>query len=185
VKGPACFTERVPVEARKRVRSALGAAGIVAAGLGSRRPQCPQFVLLYVGDVLWGSLFYVLAAWVMPRARPALLWGVAVALVELIEVSQLYRAPFIDNVRATALGGLLLGYEFLWSDVLCVAFGASLAALVDAWRRVRALRYAERAHALDHRAHVLGEVDDQDQDLLRGITRGLGLAEETQAQASK
>jgi len=88
-----------------------------------------------------GAHSYVLAAWVMPRARPALPWGVAVAHVELIEVSQLYRASLIDRVRARALGGLVLGHRFLWSDVLCVAFGASLTALVDPRRtRARAVR---------------------------------------------
>src|SRR4051812_22352518 len=89
---------------------------------------------LYVGDVLWGSLFYVLAACAAPRARSTWLWGASTTLVEAIELSQLYRAPGIDSVRATALGGLLLGHAFLWSDMLCVALGTSAAAWVDACR---------------------------------------------------
>ena len=122
----------VPAESKKRASLVLCAACIAAAGLVSRRPGWPPFVLLYVGDVLWGSLFYVLVACVAPRARVWVLWAAATTLVELIEVSQLYRAPSVERVRATALGGLLLGHGFLWSDVLCVALGTSLAALLAA-----------------------------------------------------
>ena len=92
----------------------------------------PAFVLLYVGDVLWGAMFFVLFACLRPRESTWRLWCWAVATTELIEFSQLYRAPLIERVRATPVGGLMLGHGFLWSDVLCVALGATTAALIDA-----------------------------------------------------
>lgn len=49
----------------------------------------------------------------------------------LIEISQLYHAPWIDAIRATALGGLVLGFCFLWSDILCYTVGVLLGIIVD------------------------------------------------------
>jgi hypothetical protein len=94
----------------------------------------PGFVVLYVGDVLWGALFFVLFACLRPRASTRRVWCWAVATTELIEFSQLYRGELTDRFRATAAGGLMLGHGFLWSDVLCIALGASAAALIDAAR---------------------------------------------------
>ena len=35
----------------------------------------------------------------------------------------LYHAPWIDNLRQTTLGGLVLGFGFLWSDIFCYTIG--------------------------------------------------------------
>jgi hypothetical protein len=115
---------------RCRTRLAAQLIALVALGLASRRPFLPEFCILYVGDVLWGALFLTLAAWLAPWAPTLRLWVCATATVELIELSQLYQAPWVQEVRATTLGGLLLGHSFLWSDVLCVALGTTAAALV-------------------------------------------------------
>ena len=40
-----------------------------------------------------------------------------------VELSQLYHAPWIDSIRQTTLGGLILGFGFLWSDLACYAVG--------------------------------------------------------------
>ena len=92
----------------------------------------PALIVLYAGDVLWGTLFFVLGAWLRPAATARRLWAEMTAVVELIEVSQLYQAPWARALRATRLGGLLLGHQFSWSDVVCVATGTGVAALADA-----------------------------------------------------
>ena len=56
---------------------------------------------------------------------------VGIGLSYLIEISQLYHAPWIDAIRATALGGLVLGFGFLWSDILCYTVGVLLGIIVD------------------------------------------------------
>ena len=43
-----------------------------------------------------------------------------------IEFSQIYHAPWIDDIRATTLGALLLGAGFLWSDLVCYAVGVAI-----------------------------------------------------------
>ena len=40
-----------------------------------------------------------------------------------IEFSQLYQADWINVLRHTTLGGLILGYGFLWSDLVCYTVG--------------------------------------------------------------
>jgi Protein of unknown function (DUF2809) len=102
---------------------------IIAAGLGSRHPSCPGPVISYVGDVLWGALFFHLFRLVWPIAASVRLWLAAVVTTEAIELSQLWRTPWLENLRATRLGGLLLGHQFLLSDVVGVALGASAAAI--------------------------------------------------------
>ena len=116
---------------RSRLRL-LGLLGLVIAlGLGSRRREMPDFVVAYLGDVLWGAMFFVLYALLWPHKRTKCVWSAAVVTTECIELSQLYQAPWAVRIRDTRLGGLLFGHGFSWSDVLCVAVGATLSASLD------------------------------------------------------
>jgi hypothetical protein len=49
----------------------------------------------------------------------------------IIEVSQLYHAPWIDSIRGTTLGALVLGHGFVWSDLACYAVGVGLGILIE------------------------------------------------------
>jgi Protein of unknown function (DUF2809) len=122
---------------RRRSSLAVCLLTLIALGLASRRPQLPEFCLLYVGDVLWGAFFFTLAALPRPSASTFHLWLASTALTELIELSELYQAPWAQALRATPLGGLLLGHAFSWSDTLCVALGTTAAAFVDVRLRKR------------------------------------------------
>lgn len=48
-----------------------------------------------------------------------------------IEVSQLYQASWINNLRNTTIGGLILGHGFLWSDILAYTFGVTIATIFE------------------------------------------------------
>ena len=111
---------------------ALAAATIIL-GLATRRfrRSLPAAVGLYAGDVLWATMVYLLLAAIWPRASIRRLTAGAAAFALVIEVGQLYHAPWIDAVRDTRLGGLVLGFGFLWSDLACYAIGIALAALID------------------------------------------------------
>lgn len=85
-----------------------------------------------------GAMFFVLFCTLRPTLNTWRAWLAAVITTELIEFSELWHTPWLDKFRATPLGGLLLGHVFLWSDVACVALGASLAASAEyAWRSLR------------------------------------------------
>ncbi|MDO4536447.1 MAG: DUF2809 domain-containing protein, partial [Clostridium perfringens] len=45
--------------------------------------------------------------------------------------SQIYHAPWIDSIRNTTLGGLVLGFGFLWSDILCYTIGIAIGVALD------------------------------------------------------
>ena len=57
--------------------------------------------------------------------------ALALAFSVLIELSQLYHAPWIDGIRQTTLGGLVLGFGFLWSDLACYTAGVACALVID------------------------------------------------------
>ena len=57
----------------------------------------------------------------------------------MIEVSQLYHAPWID-ASANALGGLVLGFGFVWSDLVCYLVGVGFGVFIE--RGVAQLRRA-------------------------------------------
>jgi glycopeptide antibiotics resistance protein len=48
-----------------------------------------------------------------------------------IEISQLYHASWIDALRAYPLGGLILGFGFLWSDVVCYTIGVGFGYVME------------------------------------------------------
>lgn len=111
---------------------------MVALGLASRRyagathaSPLPQFVALYAGDTLWALMAFITVAFAAP-AWSTIRVGIAALVISFgVELSQLYHAPWIDAVRATWLGGLALGYGFLWSDILCYSVGVGLAWPLD------------------------------------------------------
>ena len=62
--------------------------------------------------------------------------SVAIAILGLVasfgvELSQTISAPWLDDLRATTLGALLLGRGFLWSDLAAYTVGAALALAID------------------------------------------------------
>lgn len=113
---------------------------VVALGLASRhyRSALPAFVGAYAGDTLWAAMVFLLAAACWPRARTSALALGAVLFAFAIELTQLYHAPWIDAVRATRPGALVLGHDFVWSDLPCYAAGVLLAAAADLRLRSRA-----------------------------------------------
>jgi hypothetical protein len=106
---------------------------VILLGLGSRRyaASLPGFVAAYAGDTLWALAAFLGIGLLLPRAstwRAALL---ALSLSVLVEVGQSYKAPWIDSIRRTTPGGLILGYDFVWSDLACYAVGVVLGILIE------------------------------------------------------
>lgn len=106
----------------------------IAAGLLSRSPAAdplPDFVRAYAGDTLWALAVFLVLALLLPRARIVTLAIAAAILSYAVELSQLYHAPWIDAVRDTTPGALLLGFGFQWSDLACYSAGIALAAVAE------------------------------------------------------
>jgi Protein of unknown function (DUF2809) len=102
-------------------------------GIGSRRYThvVPGFISVYAGDTLWALAAFLGLGLLLPRAPTRTMAMLAMSFSVAIELSQLYHAPWIDSIRQTTLGGLILGFGFLWSDLACYALGVGLGATID------------------------------------------------------
>lgn len=75
-------------------------------------------------------MVFFLASALLPRLALRRRVALALAYCVATELSQLYHAPWIDDLRATRLGGLVLGFGFLWSDLVAYTIGVLGAALL-------------------------------------------------------
>jgi hypothetical protein len=76
-----------------------------------------------LGDALWAVLVYLLIAFVWRRQRSCWIGMAALAVSVVVECSQLCHAPWIEAVRKTTLGGLVIGWGFSWGDLAAYACG--------------------------------------------------------------
>ena len=122
---------------QRRVVYLICAFTVVALGLGSRRfgGYLPGVVSEYAGDTLWALGLFLGLGCLAPHTRTVRRATVALAISYGVEVSQLYHAPWIDALRHTTLGALILGFGFLWSDLACYTAGVALGAVVDHFAR--------------------------------------------------
>ena len=102
-------------------------------GIGSRRYSnaLPRFIAAYAGDTLWALAAFLGLGLILPRALTRTIALLAMSFSVAVEISQLYHAPWIDSIRQTTAGGLVLGFGFLWSDLVCYAVGVCVGMLID------------------------------------------------------
>ena len=113
---------------------------VVALGLASRKVPglFPATLGKYPGDALWALMVFCIAGVVRPAASTARLAGAALVISFLVEFSQLYHTPWIDGIRSTTPGHLVLGSAFGWVDLVAYAVGVAIGAAVDGlWRKAR------------------------------------------------
>ncbi len=114
-------------------------------GLASRRYRghLPSFIGEYSGDALWALMLFLVVSFMLVGRPLVQRCGIALALAFAVEISQLYHAPWIDGIRNTTWGGLMLGFGFLWSDLVCYTVGIAAGALAEiGFMRINATRMA-------------------------------------------
>ena len=106
---------------------------VVAAGLFIRHKSAwfPAIVNLYLGDLLYAVVMFLAVSFVWPRQGRAVRAIAALLFCFAIEFSQLYQADWINAVRRTLPGKLVLGAGFLWSDLLAYSLGVIAAWTID------------------------------------------------------
>ncbi|KAA6449406.1 ribosomal maturation YjgA family protein [Bacillus swezeyi] len=123
---------------RSRIWQASLTLAAMAAGLLSRKMSgMPDIVNSYAGDALWALMIFFGFGFLFNRAATKTVALAALSFCYLIEFSQLYHAPWIDHLRAAPLGGLILGYGFLWSDLLAYLLGTGAAAMFERMMHTR------------------------------------------------
>jgi hypothetical protein len=113
----------------------LLAIAVVAAGLFWRSGliPLPQWLSNNGGDALWALMVFVGFGFLVPRASTLTLALLALSSAWGVEFSQLYHAPWLDAVRATIPGRLVLGTTFNWPDLPAYAVGVVIGTLAE-WR---------------------------------------------------
>lgn len=79
-----------------------------------------------MGDALWALMVYFIFGFIFNKKSVLVIALLSIGFSFGIEISQLYHAAWIDAIRATPIGGLVLGFGFLWSDLLCYTVGVSV-----------------------------------------------------------
>ena len=84
-----------------------------------------------------GGTFYVLAGiffllTLLPAARPARVCGFALGATLAVEFAQLWHPAWLESIRATRPGALVLGTTFQWADFPYYFLGGALGCI---WTR--------------------------------------------------
>src|SRR5882762_2704821 len=99
---------------------------IIISGLLSRHFS---FIPLFIGDILWALMVYFIVRFLFINKAVKFIVIGSLLFCYAIEFSQLYKAPWINSLRHTLFGRLVLGEGFLWSDLLCYIVGIGIAVL--------------------------------------------------------
>jgi hypothetical protein len=118
---------------RKRIYYLLFLFVTLVAGFSARKFSCylPAMVNIYLGDALWALMIYFGFAFLF---RNFFIWKIALfslLFCFFIEITQVYQAPWINAIRHTKLGGLVLGFGFLWTDIVAYTLGVIAGVIVE------------------------------------------------------
>ncbi|HSR95969.1 MAG TPA: DUF2809 domain-containing protein [Kofleriaceae bacterium] len=121
------------VVVRSRWVYAAAAVATIGAGLASRAysRHLPWWLAKNLGDALYAPMVFWSVGFLAPRVRTSRVAIAAVAFCFAIELSQAYHAPWIDGVRATTPGRLVLGQGFHAFDLVCYVLGVALAVSLE------------------------------------------------------
>jgi len=122
---------------RNRLGYAIATLVVIGFGLSSRKfpGLLPSFLGKYPGDALWALMVFSALGAVFPTISTMLLTVYSLAICYLDECSQLYRAPWIDSIRSTMLGHLVLGSGFMWADFVAYTIGVCFGVLGESATR--------------------------------------------------
>ena len=121
----------------------------ILAGLASRiyRGSIPLVLDRYAGDTLWATAVLLLLGVIFPNARTRSLALGAAAISLAVECSQLAHPAWLDALRQVPGVALVLGYDFVWVDLVCYAVGVLLGMVVDSIA-IRGIRHAFSANVM-------------------------------------
>lgn len=118
---------------RNRIFYALWIMLAIAFCLTSRMwgEYLPPFVVGYVGDVLWALVLFLIVGFILKRQPIYCVGLIALFFCYGIEFTQSLSIPWLDSLRATTLGALILGKGFLWRDLVCSTLGVLLGIIAE------------------------------------------------------
>jgi hypothetical protein len=119
----------------RRSRLVYGAATLAVIALGLLSRACPGLLPSalgkYPGDGLWALMVFCGIGILAPGVPTMLMGLIAFTFSGAVEFSQLYQSPWIDSVRDTLPGRLILGRGFSWWDIMAYAIGIGIGCLAE------------------------------------------------------
>ncbi|WP_083252184.1 DUF2809 domain-containing protein [Pedobacter steynii] len=107
---------------RSRLNYALLLITVIILGILSRKTT---IIPLITGDILYAIMMFFLIRFLFIRLNYLKAALISLTICYLIELSQLYHVAWIDQIRNTSLGALVLGRGFLWSDMAAYTIGTA------------------------------------------------------------
>lgn len=106
---------------------------IMCSGLASRKyiNYLPSYLGKYAGDTLWATMIYFGLAFLFNSFSVRKIAILSLIFSYGIEISQLYQGDWINKIRSTLIGALILGHGFLFSDLICYSIGIFLGIIID------------------------------------------------------
>lgn len=86
---------------------------------------------LNAGDAFWAAMVYFGVRFILVTRPPLFSLLFSLLFSFGIELSQLYQMEWINNIRGTTLGTLILGRGFLIVDLYRYSFGILMAFVID------------------------------------------------------
>ncbi|MCX2452562.1 DUF2809 domain-containing protein [Pedobacter sp. PLR] len=112
---------------RDRFIYALLVLIVITAGILSRKTT---MVPLFAGDLLYAVMMFLIIRFLLIRSGYQKIAIISLAICYGIELAQLYNAPWINQLRSTTLGALVLGRGFLWSDMAAYTAGIAICVFI-------------------------------------------------------
>ena len=103
----------------------------IGIGLFSRSRFIPECIYPYLGDVLYAVMYYFIFGFLFPEMKSGKVLLLSILTCYAIELLQLYQADWIEQLRRYKIGGLILGFGFLWSDMVAYTIGGGMGWLVE------------------------------------------------------
>lgn len=101
---------------------------LIIIGILSRQTTV---IPLFFGDIVYAMMVYFIIRTVFLQHAHFKIAFISLLICYLIELSQLYQASWINEIRKTLLGHYVLGQGFLWSDLIAYAFGILSAFVIN------------------------------------------------------
>jgi glycopeptide antibiotics resistance protein len=104
---------------------------IICIGLYSKRITGVITEVIDLKDVVWATMVYFLFRIVFINWSKIKVAAIGILFSCVVEISQLYHDDWIDKLRGTFLGGIILGSEFVWTDLLAYLCGIAFGIIID------------------------------------------------------
>jgi len=98
----------------------------IGLGLVSRADFIPKLIYPFFGDILYSLMIFFIIGFIFTDFSSLKIALISIGICYIIELSQFYEANWIVEIRNNKLGGLLLGYGFLWSDLISYLVGGAI-----------------------------------------------------------